>query len=209
MKIAILGAGHMADALGSRWAEAGHHLMVAGRTPDKAARLARKWGAETGSFTEAAQFGDIALLAVLYQGMPATLEQLGTALRDKPVIDCNNPVETARFTLVSRAGSSMAEDIAAVTGGHVVKAFNLCHADVWRSDGPLFDGRRLVVPYCGDDPTALDLTHRLILQLGCEPLAAGALTHARYLEAMAALVIAQLFRGKPTSTVFNLVDQVS
>jgi 8-hydroxy-5-deazaflavin:NADPH oxidoreductase len=73
----------MADALGTRWAAAGHELMVAGRTEAKVRALADKWGARSGSFREAAEFGDIALIAVLYQGMHYTLTEIGDALRGK------------------------------------------------------------------------------------------------------------------------------
>ncbi|MEW9554850.1 NADPH-dependent F420 reductase [Nonomuraea sp. NPDC050783] len=206
MRIGVLGAGAMADALGTRWAAAGHELMVAGRTADKARALARKWGARAGDFREVAEFGDVALIAVLYQGMPATLAEIGDALRDKPVVDCNNPVETEKFTLVTEAGRSLAQDIGQATGGHVVKAFNLCHARVWEMDPPLFDGRRLVVPYCGDHSAANDLTRRLIADIGGEPLLVGGLEQALHLEAMAAVVISLLFGGRDPHTVFNLVD---
>jgi glutamyl-tRNA reductase len=67
MRIGVLGAGVMADAPGTRWAAAGHELMVAGRTAAKAEALARKWGGRAGSFKEVAAFADIALIAVLYQ----------------------------------------------------------------------------------------------------------------------------------------------
>ncbi|WP_214327967.1 hypothetical protein [Nonomuraea sediminis] len=43
----------------------------------------------------------------------------------------------------------------------------------------MFDGRRLIVPYCGDDPAALDITCRLIADIGCEPLPVGDLRHGR------------------------------
>jgi len=197
----------MADALGTRWAAAGHELMVAGRTAGKAEALARKWGGRAGSFREVAEFGDIALIAVLYQGMPATLAEIGDALRGKPIIDCNNPVEIEHFTLVTEPGRSMAQDIELATGGHVVKAFNLCEAKVWQLDPPVFDGRRLVVPHCGDDPAALELTQRLITDLGCDPLPVGDLRHAHHLEAMAAIVISLLYGGRDPHTVFNLVDR--
>lgn len=197
----------MADALGTRWAAAGHELMVAGRTGAKARALADKWGARSGSFREAAGFGDVALIAVLHQGVRHTLAEIGDALRGKAVIDCNNPVEVERFTLVTEPGRSLAQHIAEVTGGRVVKAFNLCHAEVWQEDPPVFDGRRLVVPYCGDDPAAAELAERLIGDLGCEPLRVGGLDHAHHLEAMAAIVISLLFGGRDPHTVFNLVDR--
>ncbi|TQS43679.1 NADPH-dependent F420 reductase [Cryptosporangium phraense] len=207
MRIGILGAGTMADTLGTRWAAAGHELMVAGRTASKAEALADKWGGRAGSFDEVARFGEIALIAVLYQGMPAALSEIGDALRGKPIVDCNNPVETEHFTLVSEPGRSMAQDIERATGGHVVKAFNLCEAGVWRMDPPIFDHRRLVVPYCGSDSVAMDLTRSLIADVGAEPLAVGDVRHALHLEAMAAVVISLLFGGRDPHTVFNLTDQ--
>jgi predicted dinucleotide-binding enzyme len=209
MKIGVIGAGVMADVLGTRWADAGHELMIAGRTAAKADALARKWGGRAGSFREAAEFGDIALFAVLYQGIPATLAELGDGLRGKPIIDCNNPVEIEHFTLVTEPGRSMAQEIESATGGHVVKAFNLCEAHVWQMKPPLFDNRRLVVPYCGDNSAALDMTRQLIADLGGEPLPIGDLRHAHHLEAMAAIVISLLFGGRDPHTVFNLVDRAT
>jgi predicted dinucleotide-binding enzyme len=76
-------------------------------------------------------------------------------------------------------------------------------------DPPEFDGRRLVVPYCGNDPTAADLTRRLITDLGCEPLPVGDLRHGHHLEAMAAIVISLLFGGSDPHTVFNRVDHTA
>jgi predicted dinucleotide-binding enzyme len=206
MRIAIFGAGNMAEALGAKWAARGHDLMITGRSPEKAAALAHRLGVRAGSFAEAAQFADAALLAVLYQGMEYTLERIGNGLRDKPVIDCNNPVETEGFTLVTPPGESMAQQIAKATSGHVVKAFNLCHADVWRMPSITFDGRPLTVPYCGDDSTALGVAEQLIEDTGGVALPTGDLRHAQYLEASAAIIIAQLYGGLPARTVFNLVD---
>jgi hypothetical protein len=207
MRIGVLGAGVMADVLGTRWAAAGHELMVAGRTAGKADALARKWGGRAGSFREVAAFGDIALIAVHYRGMSATLAEIGDGLRGKPIVDCNNPVEVENFTLVTDPGRSTAQDIEAATGGHVVKAFNLCEARVWQLEPPIFDGRRLAVPYCGDDSAALELTRQLIADLGGEPLPIGGLRQAHHLEAMAAIVISLLFGGRDPYTVFNLVDR--
>jgi 8-hydroxy-5-deazaflavin:NADPH oxidoreductase len=209
MKIGVLGAGVMADALGTRWAAAGHELMIAGRTAGKADALARKWGGRAGSFRDVAEFSDIALIAVLYQGIPATLAEIGDGLRGKPIVDCNNPVEIEHFTLVTEPGRSMAQEIELATGGHVVKAFNLCQAQVWQMEPPKFDNRRLAVPYCGDHSVALEMTALLIADLGGEPVPVGDLRHAHHLEAMAAIVISLLFGGRDPYTVFNLVDRAA
>ena len=44
MKIGVLGAGRMAGALGTRFAAAGHQLMIGARKPDAAASLATTIG---------------------------------------------------------------------------------------------------------------------------------------------------------------------
>ncbi|MET7280672.1 NAD(P)-binding domain-containing protein [Kribbella sp. NPDC005582] len=205
MRIGIFGAGAMADALGTRWAAAGHDIMITGRTPGKAKALADKWDAGAGTFQEVADFCDVALIAVLYQGLESTLAEIGDALRGKPILDCNNAVEIDHFTLVTPPGRSTAQQIQEVTGGKVVKAFNQCHAKVWELQPPVFDGRALVVPYCGDHSDALEAASRLITDLGAEPLLVGDLRHALHLEAMAAIVISLLFGGRDQHTVFNLV----
>ncbi|PPJ38555.1 NADP oxidoreductase [Nocardia nova] len=46
MRITILGTGTLAEALGRRWARAGHEITVAGRSADKAEALARRLGAD-------------------------------------------------------------------------------------------------------------------------------------------------------------------
>lgn len=47
MKIGVIGAGRMAGALGTRFAAAGHQLMIGARKPDAAASLATTIGKGT------------------------------------------------------------------------------------------------------------------------------------------------------------------
>lgn len=208
MRIGIFGAGMMSEALGRRWAAAGHELMIAGRTPDKATQLAGKLGGRAAGFAEVADFAEVAVIAVRYQGLGETLGWIGDDLRGKPIIDWTNPVEVENFTLVDCPGGSAARWVQTSTAGSVVKAFNLCHASVWELDPPIFDGRRLVAPYCGDDPVAGQIAERLIRDCGAEPLSIGDLRRAAHLEAMAAVVISLLYGGRSPYTVLNLVDAV-
>jgi 8-hydroxy-5-deazaflavin:NADPH oxidoreductase len=207
MRIGLIGAGAMAEALGGRWAATGHELMITSRTVARAELLAARLGARTGSVPEVAAFADVVLLGVLHDDMPAALESIGDELRGKTIIDCNNPVEVERFTLTSTPGESMAQQIARSTGGHVVKAFNLCWSGVWELDPPVFDGRLLAVPYCADEPAAAAAASTLIADLGAHPLPVGDLRQAHHLEAMAAVIIKLLNSGHSPYTVFNLVDR--
>lgn len=62
--------------------------------------------------------------------------------------------------------------------------------DVWRMRPPVFDGRPLAVPVCGDDEAALARVRELVRDVGCRPVAGGGLERAGLLEATAALFIA-------------------
>ncbi|MEV4359751.1 NAD(P)-binding domain-containing protein [Nonomuraea sp. NPDC049625] len=226
MRIGILGAGGMADALGTQWARAGHEVMISGRDASASAARAATMTAEAartsaevagaraevagaaaagargevvgvraGSWAEAAAFGEVVMVAVRQAGLAGVLESAGGALRGKPVIDVANaegPYDPAR---------PIAPLIRDLTGGHVVKAFNLCHVDVWRLTPPVFDGRPLAVPLCGDDPAALAAVRTLVADLGCTPVDGGGLDRAVLLEATAAFMIGLWFGGADAQAV--------
>ncbi|WP_219501995.1 NADPH-dependent F420 reductase [Nonomuraea ceibae] len=205
MRIGILGAGGMADALGTQWARAGHALMVSGRDPGRAAATAATLTAAArhglpataGTFEEAAAFGDVVVVAVLEEAADQVVRAAGPALRGKPLIDVTNAVGPGAYDVTR----SVAERIAALTGGHVVKAFNLCHVDVWRMTPPVFDGRPLAVPLCGDDDHALGLARTLVTDLGCTPVHGGGLDRAKLLEATAAFMIGLWISGADAQAV--------
>lgn len=178
MRIGILGSGGMADALGTQWRRAGHAVFTGGRS-----------GGD-GSLREAARFGtDAVLLALPYDAVVDVVAGLADPLAGRTLIDCTNPLGPG-FTLRTAGGPSAAERVAAAApAAHVVKAFNLCHVDVWRLTPPVFDGRPLAVPLCGDDEAALSVVRHLVRDLGCEPLNAGGLADAALVEATAALLI--------------------
>ncbi|MBQ0867555.1 NADPH-dependent F420 reductase [Streptomyces smyrnaeus] len=191
MRIGVLGTGNMADALATHWARAGHEVVVGGRDAQKARRLAERigHGAQQGSPRTAAEFGEVVLAALPYGAGQEVAEELRAALDGKVLLDCSNPVGP-EFGLLTGDGPSAARRLAAAApGAHVVKAFNLCHEDVWRMRPPVFDGRPLSVPICGDDAAALALVEELVRDAGCEPVTGGGLERAGLLEATAALFI--------------------
>ncbi|GHE09033.1 NADPH-dependent F420 reductase [Streptomyces alanosinicus] len=191
MRIGVLGTGNMADALATHWVRAGHDVAVGGRDMHKAERLAALLGGSTKhvSLRAAAEFGQVVLAALPFGAGTSVVRELRAVLDGKVLIDCSNPVGPG-FRLLTQSGLSAAQQLAAAAPeAHVVKAFNLCHEDVWRMSPPIFDGRRLAVPVSGDDETALALVHQLVRHAGCEPVSGGGLERAGLLEATAALFI--------------------
>ncbi|MFJ8659521.1 NADPH-dependent F420 reductase [Streptomyces sp. NPDC093795] len=191
MRIGVLGTGNMAQALATHWVRAGHEVLVGGRDERRARLLASRLGggARYGDLGEAAGFGEVALGALPYGAGADVVGGVRDRLDGRVLLDCSNPVGPG-FRLLTDGGPSAALRLArAAPGARVVKAFNLCHEDVWRMTPPVFDGRRLTVPLCGDDASALARAEELVRDAGCTPVAGGGLDRAGLLEATAALFI--------------------
>jgi 8-hydroxy-5-deazaflavin:NADPH oxidoreductase len=198
VRIGVLGSGGMADALGGRWAQAGHEVLIGGRSRERSAELAAKIGATAGSGEDAVAFGDAVLLAV-----PAAVaaDVLGHA-PGRVVVDCTNSVVPGRFVLDEPRAAAR---LAAVSGAHVVKAFNLCHVDVWRRPSLAFEGRPLGVPLCGDSPDALEVVRELVRSIGCVPVDGGPLERAELLEATTAFAIGLWVGGADVRAMFPAI----
>jgi len=213
VKIGFLGYGNMAEALASRWVGR-HEIFIGGRAPHKAEALAHRLGASVnyGGSSEAVRETEIVVLATPHEVVVEAMSAAGgpSAFAGKTLIDLNNPVPgvaAGDFLTRSFDGKSLAEKIAEYAPeAHVVKAFNMCQASVWKLTPPEFDGRRLVVLYCGDDEVAKTRVAGLIEETGCRHVDLGGLEHARLLEPAAAIVIKLLFSGRDPHTVLNLIE---
>ena len=199
MRIGIFGTGGMADALGTQWARAGHELLVSGRDRAKADALAKQFGARSGTWREAADFGEAILLALPAGRVPDMLAEAGP-LAGKVLVDCTN--QPGPTGTEPPPGTPVAARIAALKPeAHVVKAFNLAPTEVWRMTPPVFGGRPLSVPLCGDDPGALEAVRTLVRDIGATPVDGGGLGRAALLEATAAFVIGLWFSGVDAQAV--------
>jgi hypothetical protein len=197
----------MTAALVPHWIAAGHDVLIGGRSIERAHALAQRLDAKAGSLADAAAFGEVVLLAVRSEGLTEVIAACGASsgrLEGKVVIDCGNAVYLPDFSQVRWDGRSLAEQFEfQAPGSRVVKAFNLCHADVWRTPAT-YGGHRLKVPYCGEQD-AKRVVAPLIEAVGAEPFDIGNLSQARHLEAMAIVMIQALRNGLPARSALNLV----
>jgi predicted dinucleotide-binding enzyme len=138
--ISIIGSGNMAAAIGTRAAKHGHTVEFMGRDTAKAQALADQVGngATVGAFG-ARPAGDIVIVAVLYAGAVDVVAHYGDALAGKILVDITNPFNADVTGLVTTAGNSVSQQIAAVApeGTHVVKAFNSIFRGVLAADRPV------------------------------------------------------------------------
>lgn len=97
MKIGIIGSGDVAKALAAGFLKHGYEVTVGTREVGKLADFAKaNPKAKIGSFTDAAKFGEVVVLAVKGSAASKALEAAGAAnLTGKPVIDATNPIADA------------------------------------------------------------------------------------------------------------------
>ena len=200
MRIGILGSGLMGGKLGTLFAKAGHEVVFSyARTEQKLKMLARdaEGKASSGTPREAAQDADAVLLAVHWSRINDVLNQAGD-LSGKVVITYCLPMNDNDTELVVAHTSSGAEELAKkIPKARVVLAFNTVPSEVLFSvyEAKRKDNRPSLV-YCGDDRRAKELAAVLISDVGFDPVDAGPLQIARYMEPFAMLIGQLAYEGE-------------
>jgi len=190
MEIGIIGSGKMGAGLGRLWAKHGHHVMFNyPRRPEKLGAFAQEIGpdAQWGTPRDVVRFADVVLLAVPWSGIGDALSDAGS-LDGKTLISCVNPFGPGGLEV--GLTSSAAEEISKlVPGAAVVEAFNTIFASILYSSADLFGDKPPTVFYCGDNPEAKTKVAELIIDAGLQPVDAGPLQNARYIEPLAMLMM--------------------
>ena len=165
MRIAVIGNGNVGSGLPRILGEAGHEVTTIGRNDDLSTAVAK---AEV--VVVATPYGAIADLA-------------GKAdFSGKTVIDVSNPVTEDFSGLQVGHKTSAAEEIASrLSGATVVKAFNTVFAQNYGT-GLKVNGQPIQTLVAGDDEAARETVKALAAEIGLEPVDAGPLANARYLE---------------------------
>ncbi len=189
-RVAVIGAGNVGTALARRFASAGAHVDLGVRRPEPIAAKFADAGVEVATIDAAIAAASVVVLAVPGKVAVDVVREHAGALRQKILVDCNNPVGRGPGGLSwdpPAEGSLAAALAAAAPGARVVKGFNTFgagfHAD------PDVGGRPLDVHLAGDDDDAKAEVSRLAAAAGFHPVDAGSLAHASLLENMAVLWI--------------------
>jgi len=200
MRIGILGSGLMGGKLGTLFARAGHEVVFSySRSQQKLKKLARDAGknARAGTPAEAARDADAVVLAVHWSRVDDVLKQAGE-LSGKVIVTCSLPMSADDKGLVVAHTSSGAEELAKkVPGARVVSAFGTVPSEVLFG---VYEARRRKAPrpslvYCSDDTDAKEVVVKLIRDVGFDPVDAGPLRIARYIEPFTLLVAQLAYEG--------------
>jgi 8-hydroxy-5-deazaflavin:NADPH oxidoreductase len=191
MKLAILGTGAVGSSLGKLLAQSGHSVQFGSRNPGVTGATEPLSRSNVTTIAQAANSAELILIAT-----PWANEATSNILKDidsfagKIVIDCTNPLAPDYMSNLIGHTTSSAEQIAdLVKPARVVKAFNTIFASVMNSGMQQFNGVKGTGFYCGDDSDAKLVVKGLIEDCGFDPVDAGPLKNARYLEPMAQLNI--------------------
>jgi hypothetical protein len=208
MNIGIIGSGNIGSGLGKIWAQKGHQVLFSfSRDAAKLKALAASVpNASAAAPREAVERSEVILLSVRWSDVGEALKAAGS-LGGKILIDCTNPLGTDADGLIVGQTTSAAEEIAKLAPtARIVKAFNTVFAEIYHSSSRLFGSRRAAMFYCGDDDNAKKTVARLIADVSFEPVDAGELKAARYLEPMAMLMIQLGYgRGMGTNIALSLI----
>lgn len=210
-KIGILGTGDVGRMLGAGLCALGHEVKIGSREPgsEKLREWRSKAGplASTGTFAEAAAFGDLAILATLWSGTEAALRLANPDnLAGKPVIDATNPLDfsTGAPRLSIGHTDSAGEQVQRwLPRAHVVKAFN--GVGNQHMVKPEFPGGPPDMFLCGNDESAKRAVTALCAELGWPTVDLGGIEASRYLEPLAMVWITHYFRTRSGNHALRLL----
>jgi predicted dinucleotide-binding enzyme len=174
MKIAIIGKGNVGTALHNGLSKAGHETKFGHRDLAEPVGKAAKWG-------------EVIILAVPHENANNAREAIRQFADEKIVIDVMNAIGPNMHLGIDCTTSSAEETQKKLPKAKVVKAFNTVFAQN-QSTGKIA-GEQLTAFIAGDDLKAKQTVAKLTKDIGFDPIDCGPLISARYLEAMAILII--------------------
>lgn len=214
MKIGILGSGDVGHRLADGFVEFGHIVKIGSRNPNQQKII--EWiheydngKASSGTFAEAASFGELDILATSWSGAIDAINMADPRnFAGKILIDVTNPLDFSkgmppRLALghTDSAGETvqrMLPDSKVVKAFNIVGNPNMVHPD--------FPGGPPTMFICGnDEESKKTVTDNILTKFGWETIDIGGIEGARLLEPLAFLWITHYFRTGNGNHAFKLL----
>ena len=213
MKVGVLGSGDVAKVLSSGFLKHGHEVKIGSRSPAKLAEWsAQNPGSTTGTFAEAAQFGEFIVLAVKGKVAGEALTLAGRKhLAGKTVMDACNPIEDAPPTngvlrFFTDLNESLMEKLQRqFAEANFVKAFNSVGAP--RMINPKFAEGRPTMFICGNNAAAKEQVAQICEQFGWDVADMGSAEAARAIEPLCMLWCIPGFTKNQWTHAFKLLTK--
>lgn len=198
MKIGILGSGEVGQALAHGFTSEGHDVVIGTRQPRDHFQ----------SFAQAAQFGELLVLATPWDGTQNAIGLAGAAGFDgKVVIDVTNPLvyrQDGPPGLALGHTDSGGEQVQRwLPRSHVVKAFNTVGSGFFYK--PDLPGGPPTMFVAGNDEGAKKTVTGILETFGWETDDIGGIDGARVLEPMCILWVIHAIRTSSRNHAFKLL----
>ncbi|MDF7641687.1 NAD(P)-binding domain-containing protein [Bifidobacterium sp. ESL0784] len=189
--ITVFGSGHIGAAVAGIGVAAGADVQVIDRDKAKAAAIP---GVTPSVWSEEIT-GDIVILALPYPAEASVVDEYGTQLAGKIVVDPSNPVDFSTMDLALPQGvHSAAEELAAkLPDSKVIKAFNTDFAATLASGTN--DGAPTTVMAASDSEDAKKALQAIVEGADLRFVDAGPLKRASYMEGFGALQMVLAMNG--------------
>jgi predicted dinucleotide-binding enzyme len=211
-KIAVLGSGTVGQVLADGFLKHGYEVMRGSRDPAKMSEWRSTAGskASTGTFAEAAKWGELVVLAVKGTAAESVLDLAGAAsLAGKTVIDTSNPIAEAPPTngvlhyFTTLEESLMERLQRKVPDAKFVKAFS-CIGNAFMVN-PQLPGGPPTMFMCGNDAGAKAEVSTILVQFGHDIEDLGAVEAARAIEPLCMLWCVPGMIGKGWSHAYKVL----
>lgn len=214
MKIGIIGTGNVGLALANGFIKYGHEVTLG--TRDIVQEKVRVWksshekNAAIGSFAEAANFGEVLILATPWSGTKNAIELAGIEnFKGKIVVDPTNPLDFSGGTppkLSVGQSDSAGETIQRwLLKSKVVKAWNIIGSA--HMVDPEFPEGKPDMFICGNDEDAKSWVTGILETFGWDTFDMGEIGYARFLEPLAMVWIVYGFKTNTWSHAFKLLKK--
>jgi predicted dinucleotide-binding enzyme len=182
MRVGIVGAGRIGGNCARQFAKAGHEVMLSfSRDRRRLEALAAEIGdqASVGTPREAAEFGEVIVLSVLWDSIDEALSQAGS-LEGKIVIDTTNQFGSSSPPADGKTAAQ--HNAARMPGARYTKSFNTLTSGFQAAVAGR-DEDRVVQWICGDDVEANRVVAGLIADAGYVPVDLGGTAGCAVMEA--------------------------
>jgi len=213
-KIGIIGSGTVGQTLATGFLKYGYQVKIGSRDLTKLSAWKSTAGddASIGSFAEAAQFGDIIVLATKGTAAMNALQLAEKAnLSDKTIIDATNPIAdlppvNGVLQFFTELNNSLMERLqSAFPDANFVKAFNSIGGSLMIN--PDFGTEKPTMFICGNNQNAKDEVVEICKLFGFEAEDMGTVEAARAIEPLCMLWCIPGFRENNWSHAFRLLKR--
>jgi len=213
-KIGIIGSGTVGQTLANGFLKYGYEVLIGSRDLTKLEEWKSNAGknGSTGSFADAARFGEIIVLATKGSAAVNALKLAGnTNLAGKIIIDTTNPIadtppENGVIKFFTELNDSLMEQLQkAYPEANFVKAFNSIGSSLMIN--PDFGTEKPTMFICGNLEQARDEVAGICALFGFEPQDMGTAEAARAIEPLCMLWCIRGFRENGWNHAFRLLKR--